>query len=49
MTVLVRIDTRRKRELSGQIRDLLGERDVLELIRDVGQKAMVWRNRDSGS
>ena len=49
MTVLVRIDTRRKRELSGQIRDLLGERDVLELIRDVGQKAMVWRNRDSDS
>ena len=49
MTVLVRIDTRRKRELSGQIRDLLGERDVLELIRDVGQKAMAWRNRDSGS
>lgn len=49
MTVLVRIDTRRKRELSGQIRDLLGERDVLELIRDVGQKAMVWRNRDSSS
>ena len=49
MTVLVRIDTRRKRELSGQIRDLLGERDVLELIRDVGQKAMAWRDRDSGS
>ena len=49
MTVLVRIDTRRKRELSGQIRDVLGERDVLELIRDVGQKAMVWRNRDSSS
>ena len=49
MTVLVRIDTRRKRELSGQIRDVLGERDVLELIRDVGQKAMVWRNRDSDS
>jgi membrane fusion protein (multidrug efflux system) len=49
MTVLVRIDTRRKRELSGQIRDLLGERDVLELIRDVGQKAMVWRNRDNDS
>ncbi len=49
MTVLVRIDTRRKRELSGQIRDVLGEPDVLELIRDVGQKAMVWRNRDSSS
>ena len=49
MTVLVRIDTRRKRELSGQIRDVLGEQDVLELIRDVGQKAMVWRNRDSDS
>ena len=49
MTVLVRIDTRRKRELSGQIRGVLGERDVLELIRDVGQKAMVWRNRDSSS
>jgi len=49
MTVLVRIDTRRKRELSGQIRDVLGERDVLELIRDMGQKVMVWRNRDSSS
>ncbi len=49
MTVLVRIDTRRKRELSGQMRAVLGERDVLELIRDVGQKAMVWRNRDSSS
>ena len=49
MTVSVRIDTRRKRELSGQIRDVVGERDVLELIRDVGQKAMVWRNRDSSS
>ena len=49
MTVSVRIDTRRKRELSGQMRDVVGERDVLELIRDVGQKAMVWRNRDSSS
>ena len=49
MTVSVRIDTRRKRELSGQIRDVVGERDVLELIRDVGQKAMVWRHRDSSS
>ena len=49
MTVSVRIDTRRKRELSGQIRDVVGERDVLELIRDVGQKAMVWRNRDGSS
>ena len=49
MTVSVRIDTRRKRELSGQIRDVVGERDVLKLIRDVGQKAMVWRNRDSSS
>ena len=49
MTVTVRIDTRRKRELSGQIRDVVGERDVLKLIRDVGQKAMVWRNRDSSS
>ncbi len=49
MTVSVRIDTRRKRELSGQIRDVVGERDVLEIIRDVGQKAMVWRNRDSSS
>ncbi len=49
MTVSVRIDTRRKRELSGQIRDLVGERDVLELIRNVGQKAMVWRNRDGSS
>ena len=29
--------------------DVVGERDVLELIRDVGQKAMVWRNRDSSS
>jgi hypothetical protein len=27
----------------------VGERDVLELIRDVGQKAMVWRNRDGSS
>ena len=49
MTVSVRIDTRRKRELSGQMRDVVGERDVLELIRDVGQKAMVWRNRDGSS
>ena len=49
MTVSVRIDTRRKRELSGQMRDVVGERDVLELIRDVGQKAMVWRHRDSSS
>ena len=49
MTVSVRIDTRRKRELSGQMRDVVGERDVLELIRGVGQKAMVWRNRDSSS
>ena len=49
MTVSVRIDTRRKRELSGQMRDVMGERDVLELIRGVGQKAMVWRNRDSSS
>ncbi len=49
MTVSVRIDTRRKRELSGQMRDVVGERDVLELIRDVGQKAMAWRNRDSSS
>jgi len=49
MTVSVRIDTRRKRELSGQMRDVVGERDVLELIRNVGQKAMVWRNRDSSS
>ena len=49
MTVSVRIDTRRKRELSGQMRDVVGELDVLELIRDVGQKAMVWRNRDSSS
>ena len=49
MTVSVRIDTRRKRELSGQIRDVVGERDVLEIIRDVGQKAMVWRNHDSSS
>ena len=49
MTVSVRIHTRRKRELSGQISDVLGEQDVLELIRDVGQKAMVWRNRDSSS
>ena len=49
MTVSVRIDTRRKRELSGQMRDVVGERDVLELIRNVGQKAMVWRNRDGSS
>jgi len=49
MTVSVRIDTRRKRQLSGQVRNVVGERDVLELIRDVGQKAMVWRNRDSSS
>ena len=49
MTVSVRIDTRRNRELSGQMRDAMGERDVLKLIRDVGQKAMVWRNRDSSS
>ena len=49
MTVSVRIDTRRKRQLSGQMRNVVGERDVLELIRDVGQKAMVWRNRDSSS
>ena len=49
MTVSVRIDTRRKRELSGQIRDVVGERDVLQLIRSVGEKAMVWRNRDSSS
>ena len=49
MTVSVRIDTRRKRELSGQMRDVVGERDVLELIRDVGQKAMVWRNRNGSS
>ena len=49
MTVSVRIDTRRKRELSGQMRDVVGERDVLEMIRDAGQKAMVWRNRDSSS
>jgi len=49
MTVSVRIDTRRKRKLSGQIREVVGERDVLELIRDVGQKAMVWRNGDSSS
>ena len=49
MTVSVRIDTRRKRELSGQIRDVVGERVVLELIRNVGQKAMVWRNRDGSS
>ena len=49
MTVSVRIDTRRKRELSGQMRDVVGERDVLELIRHVGQKAMVWRHRDSSS
>ena len=49
MTVTVRIDTRRKRELSGQMRDVVGERDVLKLIRDVGQKAMVWRNRDGSS
>jgi membrane fusion protein (multidrug efflux system) len=49
MTVSVRIDTRRKRQLSGQVRNVVGERDVLELIRDVGQKAMVWRHRDSSS
>jgi len=49
MTVSVRIDTRRKRKLSGQMREVVGERDVLELIRDVGQKAMVWRNGDSSS
>ena len=49
MTVSVRIDTRRKRKLSGQMRDVVGERDVLEMIRDAGQKAMVWRNRDSSS
>ena len=49
MTVSVRIDTRRKRELSGQMRDVVGERDVRELIRNVGQKAMVWRNRDGSS
>ena len=49
MTVSVRIDTRRKRELSGQMRDVVGERDVLELIRNVGQKAMIWRNRDGSS
>lgn len=49
MTVSVRIDTRRKRELSGQMRDVVGELDVLELIRDVGQKAMVWRNRNGSS
>ena len=49
MTVSVRIDTRRKRKMSKQLRDVVGERDVLELIRNVGQKAMVWRNRDSSS
>lgn len=49
MTVSVRIDTRRNRELSGQMRDAMGERDVLGLIRGLGQKAMVWRNRDSSS
>ena len=49
MTVSVRIDTRRKRKMSKQMRDVVGERDVLELIRNVGQKAMVWRNRDSSS
>jgi membrane fusion protein (multidrug efflux system) len=49
MTVSVRIDTRRNRELSGQMRDAMGERDVLKLIRDGGQKAIVWRNRDSSS
>jgi hypothetical protein len=35
--------------MSKQLRDVVGERDVLELIRNVGQKAMVWRNRDSSS
>ena len=49
MTVSVRIDTRRKRKMAKQMRDVVGERDVLELIRNVGQKAMVWRNRDSSS
>ena len=49
MTVSVRIDTRRKRKLSGQMRGVVGERDILELIREVGQKAMVWRNWGSSS
>ena len=49
MTVSVRIDTGRKRERSGQMREVVGERDVRELIRNVGQKARVWRNRDGSS
>ncbi len=49
MTVSVRIDTHRKRELPGQMRNVVGDRDVLGLIRGLGQKAMAWRSRDSSS
>ena len=49
MTVSVRIDTHRKRELPGQMRNVVGDRDVLGLIRGLCQKAMAWRSRDSSS
>lgn len=49
MTVSVRIDTHHKRELPGQMRNVVGDRDVLGLIRGLGQKAMAWRSRDSSS
>ncbi len=42
MTVTVRIDTRRERQLSGQMRDVVGDRDVLGMIRGLGQKALAW-------
>jgi len=42
MTVTVRIDTRRERQLSSQMRDVVGDRDVLGMIRGIGQKALAW-------
>ena len=42
MTVTVRIDTRRERRLSSQMRDVVGDRDVLGMIRGIGQKALAW-------
>ena len=42
MTVTVRIDTRRERQLSSQMRDVVGDRDFLGMIRGIGQKALAW-------